>query len=294
MKILIRRAGAMGDVVTTTPIPARLKLLYPEAEIDIVTQQVAVYEGPGYRNPHITRVVAHADPSRYDKFIDLDMVHERDRGIHPIDMFMEEAFGDREGCKDVVFPLAPKPPVLGFPLDWSKIICLHANTSWQNRTLPQEFWQEVANKLIAAGYTIMTIGTSIDKAISGFGIIDTNNKLSLYQQAAAMHHSRALVCGMSGIEQLAWATDVPIVAFVTTTPIQCATPWRHGEFGWNWHRLITNLECRGCAAEVKNATFVGCRVGGFPCTQSFSSEDAFQLTMHAIKNDRRVGYGKNL
>jgi ADP-heptose:LPS heptosyltransferase len=289
MKILVRRASAMGDVVTITPVLARLRAENPDAQIDVATACTAVFEGPNWKNPHVSNVVAFGSSTQgYDRVIDLDGIHELDRGRHAIDMYMERAFGDLAGPNDCHFPMSSAPPDLGVEVDWNRIVVLHANRSWQNRTLPGAFWQGLADLIQAAGWTIVVIGTSIDQQVTGSKVINTINRLNLFQQAAAMHHARVAIVGPGGIEQLAWCTDVPIVAFLTIVTEEAAHPWRHGEVGWNWFPIRTTVECRGCEATHVNVTSIGCNRGDFACIDTFTAEEAFAEVIEAIENDRRA------
>ena len=81
MRIVLRRTGAFGDVLEATPIVARLRDEFPDAEIDFATQYPAVFKN------HPARVGT--DPrGNYDRFIDLDGTFERLlRKVHPVDAY---------------------------------------------------------------------------------------------------------------------------------------------------------------------------------------------------------------
>ena len=68
--ILVRRTGAFGDVIDTTPVVRRLRHENPDAEIDVNTQ----YPRVSLNSPH--RVGLKRDIA-YDRVIDLNMAFER-------------------------------------------------------------------------------------------------------------------------------------------------------------------------------------------------------------------------
>ena len=91
MKILVRREGAFGDVLDTTPVIRRLRQENPDAEIDIETAYPQVYAGSLHR-------IGLARDITYDRIINLDMAFEnRLRKVGIVESYMEVAFGDRNG-----------------------------------------------------------------------------------------------------------------------------------------------------------------------------------------------------
>ncbi|MDE2232563.1 MAG: glycosyltransferase family 9 protein [Patescibacteria group bacterium] len=292
-RILVKRRGALGDVIISTPIVARLRREYPDAFIDIQTSNEAVYQGQNWKNPHINGVSQIA-LNQYDKIIDLDMAHETRRRMHQIDAYMEAAFGDRGECdgktysKQAHFPIGEPPRSLG-NLDWSKVVTIHPNTSWQNRTVPIDLWQKVADHLIESGYTVIVLGTRIDKPITQVGnrIIDTRDRLNLYEQAAVIAASRTFVCGGSGLFMLAGTTETPIVVFLTISRAEHCLPFRHEEMGWNCYPIVTSVPCYGCNENQAAVTFVGCDRGDYGCISSFSADMVMSKIEESLINDKR-------
>lgn len=277
-RILVRRDGAFGDVLIATPITRRLRLEDPDAVIDIATSNGSVFEGSGWRNADINNVVSpDITPFGYDRVIDLNMAHERNRRIHQIDSYMEVAFGDRLGPKQIIFP-SGNAPDLG--VDWSKVVTIHPNTSWESRTIPGLLWERLVAMLTDAGLIVVTLGTTRDKVIPG--TIDTRSKLNLLQQASAIQHSRAFVCGGSGLFMLSGATSTPTVVFLTISRAEHCLPFRNDILGDGYFPLIPDIECYGCNEEYGPVTFVGCLRKDFACVSLFTADQAFGATMKAI------------
>lgn len=295
-RILVRRGGAWGDVLLITPIIRRLRLENPDANITVQTRHPDVLIGPYWSNPDINHVTTDAR-GQFDRTIDLDGVYERDRSVHQVDMCMEAAFGDRDGDKTAFFPYLAANPVLPFnldTLDWSKVVCVHPNVSWQNRTIPLAIWQQLCSRLTGLGMQVVILGTHIDQAVSGPWIHDTRGQLDACQQALAIHKARAYVGGCCGLLCLAAATETPLVTFLTILPEATGLFHRHGELGWNmqWTRPYQDghvLDCFGCSAEYRDATFIGCKRSDYLCLSTFNVTEMTGAVLKAIKDDQRNG-----
>src|ERR1700751_4153717 len=153
---LISLQGAMGDVLLTTPVAARLRKEHPDARIGVRTQHGYVYRG----NPDIDYVVATLlDAAFGSREIDFEMAYETRRGMHQGEAFLDQAFGDNRGDKTIVLQQQPLP----FALDWPKVIVLHPARSWPNRTLPVAFWQALCQQLTSVGWQPVVTGTLYDQ-----------------------------------------------------------------------------------------------------------------------------------
>ena len=93
MRILVRRTGALGDVVLATPIVRRLKRENPDVEIVVQTAYPDVFKG----NPHVADVVLPSlkvPPEPIWRHVDLDLAYERRPRMHIVEAYMREAFGE--------------------------------------------------------------------------------------------------------------------------------------------------------------------------------------------------------
>ena len=123
-RILVRRTGAFGDVIDTTPVIRRLRQENPDAEIDVLTQYPGVFKDSPHR-------IGFKRDVKYDRFIDLDMAFERNlRRVGIVESYMEVAFGDREGSTQLEMTYGPPPE---FGMDWSLAITMHPARSWVQR-----------------------------------------------------------------------------------------------------------------------------------------------------------------
>ena len=86
----IKRQGALGDVLMTTPIIKELKRRYPDAHIWMQTGCKEVFE----HHPDIKRVVDCGIERWVDEVIDLDLAYELRPDLHIVDAYSFKAFGN--------------------------------------------------------------------------------------------------------------------------------------------------------------------------------------------------------
>lgn len=260
-RILVKRTGAFGDVIDVTPVVRRLRRENPAAEIDVDTQYPKVF----WNSPH---QVGFKRNVVYDRVIDLDMAYERNlRRVGVVESYMEVAFGDREGSTQLEMSYGAPPE---FGLDWSLAITMHPARSWPQRTLPVNFWVDLANILAKRGWIVLCLGTRQDWGFRGHRVVDFRDQFDMQTQAAVIGASRAFVCSESGPMMLAQVTDVPIVALHTM-----GLPWitareRHGVVGWRFHALPAPIECVGCSHRLTEpSTYFKCERGDNVCVTLF-------------------------
>lgn len=271
-RILIRRMGALGDVLTTTAIAHRLRIENPSAEIHFETACPHALVG----NPYINFI---GRSGSYDRVIDLDLGFESNRKVHQLDAAMLIAFGDTGGPKEIFFARAPAPEIDG--VDWSKTITFHPATSWQNRTWDPAWWSELARRVVDAGFTVVCTGTARDHGISGHKILDVRGRFNLAQQAGMIAESRAFMCSNSGLMILAGTTDQQVVTVQTVTRAEFSLPWRHGVLGWGYRSIRPAIECYPCDEGLGAVTYIGCARGDFACVGQIKHDIVMEALLEA-------------
>lgn len=277
MNFLVRRDGAFGDVLLTTPIMRRLRTENPNALIAVLTS----YPGVFAANPDIDWAGASANPGHYDRVIDLNGAYEkRLRRVHPVDAYMEETFGDCAGDKTVVLARAEVPD-LG--IDWGRAIVIHPARSWRNRTLSVAFWTETARHIASAGYVPAVIGTAREPQIEGAK--DARGGTP-QQQATMIQAACAFVGSDSGVlGGLLPATDTPAVGLLTISTGAVCAPYRHGELGWRFRTIAARVPCYGCGLRMSEPTTeFGCERGDYACVEAFDAQEvaAAAIAMAAL------------
>lgn len=264
MRILVKRTGAFGDVLETTPIIARLRRENPEADIDVDTQYPGVFDG----HPNITSTKPSGE---YDRTIILDMAFENLlRKVHPVDAYSEVAFGDRKTRHTLHMRWGTFDKSLLHPrTNWAKAVVIHPCRNWPIRTLSLAWWQELVNILNKRGYEIIVTGTSQDH--DGLtNVIDLRDKLRPQQQVGLIDASCCFVCSESGPMILAQVTATPIIAMLTMAPAFAVKHERKGGYAWRFDAVMADIPCAGCSATFdKPTTYFGCKYGHGNCVKSF-------------------------
>ncbi|MDA8253739.1 MAG: glycosyltransferase family 9 protein [Rhodospirillales bacterium] len=274
MKILLKRTGALGDVVLATPILRRLRREYPDAHLTVHTACPEVFAD----NPHVNAVNA-AGP--FDRVIDLDLAYEKRPDLHVVDAYWLEAFGDTGDPADMqqVLPSAPAgAPVLAGPY-----VVLHAPMlGWRSRVLPMPFWDAVAAGLRARGLAPVFVGRRPDYAAGRSGGLDLRDRLTLGALRAVIDRATAFVGMDSGLLHVAGATMTPIVGVFTCALPERRLPWRTGVLGYRCASVQPDLPCLGCLHEIPPpVTTMTCRRGDTACTGS--AAPAAQRAVEAVQ-----------
>jgi ADP-heptose:LPS heptosyltransferase len=279
MKILVQRRDSLGDVVEVTPVTHRLRLEYPDAEIYVETGCPAVFRD----SPDGVRLHQNLP---FDKVYDLNMVQENAMGkVHPVHAYMEAVFGDRNGSTQLRMAVGA-PPNLGWH-DYSHAIAIHAARSWPNRTLPWQFWRELASLLVKRGWDVAAIGTGQDWPMGGYGITDTCSTLDLKQQLGLLQVCKAFICSQSGPMIFAQATDVPIVCLNTIGPVHYIEHERHGIMGWGLHHINSPVTCFNCYERITEpTTHLKCARGDNLCVTQFHPEYVADIAEQLIERHK--------
>lgn len=263
MNIVVKRDGALGDVIEVTAITRRLREENPEAHICVETHY-----------PWIFRDNSDVDwaPEKYDRIIDLNGAFEKFlRKLHPIDAYSEVAFGDQKTEHKIYFKSEPLPANLTGILARMPYIALHPATSWPIRTLPRQFWQDVVNQLTLYGYRVVVTGTDRDQALHN--VIDLRGRLNLAQQARLIKEAECFVCSESGPMILAQTTQTPVVALLTMIVPEHV---KHEGCGY-FTAVRAAVPCVGCALEQPaETTYFDCKLGTRACLEAFDVHQVVQ------------------
>jgi ADP-heptose:LPS heptosyltransferase len=269
-RILIRRTGALGDVLCATPILRYLRDWYgPEAEIVFETGCPEVL----LNNPHVSTVLLPGRASGgFTSVIDLNLVYERKPTMHVVDAYLEYAGAPRDyKHKRVVFGIDPPAP---FELrEQDRLVTIHAARSWPSRSLPADFWVEVSSLLIAREYRVLFVGGGADFRADGVTspfVGSAVGQTSLRETANLIASSLCFLGSDSALLHLAGATDTPIVGLFTSVRAKYRVPYRHGERGWRVKEMEADVPCQGCLETLPApATNLSCRYGTDACIYAF-------------------------
>ncbi len=250
-RVLVRRKAALGDVIMSTPVMARLRyLLGPDTIVDVETAYPHVFIG----NPHVNSARVSMEES-YDLVIALDNAYEKRRDLHTIDAYMVEAFGDTRWPSKELFIAKHRLPE-SIKLDWTRCVVLHPGQTSRARTVTRGVWEGIINRLIGCNLIPVVVGATREISVADIdGVADLTGRLSLQQLATLIQYSRCFVSADTGMSHVAATTDTPIVTVYTSVFPQHRISWRHGVFSWRVTPLTPKLPCVGCIHECTRADY---------------------------------------
>jgi len=128
------------------------------------------------------------------------------------------------------------------------LVLIHAGRHWPSKTFPVEWWQKVADGILAAGLTPCLIGQDDDEGTRGVlpvicreGMVDIRNLLSLGALIALIGEGQVLVSNDSAPVHIAGAFDNYIILIPTCKHPDHILPYRQGSVAYASAALYRKL-----------------------------------------------------
>lgn len=200
--IVIRRRAAHGDVLMAAAVAPALKKKHPKAKIVFSTDCPEVVEG----NPWIDKVVEVHSERWFQFYCDLDMVYEYRPGTNLLTAYAEAVGVDPKDCE----PYLATAPVDALP---EKYAVVHAGkTMWVGRNWTTLKFDSISNRLRAAGYKVVCVGTWSDHKTTACDL-DLRDKTTVGQLATVVRGAKVFVGIDSFPMHVAQTFKVPGVCF---------------------------------------------------------------------------------
>ena len=277
MTIVVRRTGALGDVILVTPVLRRLRQENPDRLIRVETAYPDVFKG----NDALAIPPTHCALAPA-KLINLDMAYERRPHMHIVDAYMQEAFGDSgdPAQKQQCLTFSRRPIFNSGPKH--RYVAVHAAVAgWSNRTLPRTTWVHVVQLLQLEGFWPILVGTerdNIDAQVTRFFTPDLSAQATLIASCACFIGSD------SGLLHVAGATATPIVGVFTCAKPEYRLPWRGGALGGGCEGVAPDLDCVGCLARVPPPiTVESCERGDLACVGAVKPEAIVAAALRMVE-----------
>lgn len=122
-------------------------------------------------------------------------------------------------------------------------IIVHPGKTWDSRTLPAWWWNEVVGRLCNVFSGVAVIGHDVSETVGTVDIdipancTDLRNKLSLLQMSAILQNAKIVITNDSSPIHIASAGDAHILFLSTCKEPDHLKHWRYGEFGWRMRNL---------------------------------------------------------
>jgi len=290
-QILFIRAGALGDVILTTPIVREMYSRHNgDCDIDFATMSPEAYV-----NNAMVRSVIH--PSQinkdlYDVVINLDLAYEKNPKHHITDAYYKFAFGGVKSDQSELSPdIFSTPEDADFIGEYLKLIGIASDTghgsvtsdpyivihmrehTWPSRNIPSSFWQDLVSRIIEEyDINIIQIGGEHEIAFGGHPrLFNALGKFTIQQLRWLMDMSSCYIGVDSATLHVAAASGSPIIGMFTSAKHEYRKPLGHEDM---FVPIIPKVDCYGCQAQVPPpCTTFNCRKGTVECINAFDVED---------------------
>lgn len=157
---------------------------------------------------------------------------------------------------------------------YTNYIVIHANKTWESRTIPEQTWIRLVQELTAKGYNILLVGTSQDYDLSKYNLsrtVSLINKTDLQDFYTVVSQAKAFISGDSGILHIATTTDTPTVSMWTVCNGEL---FIHPNLKNNIV-LTPNINCKFCRERLSPRGYTECMKDKFKneCVKTFLVND---------------------
>lgn len=287
--MIIKRKGALGDVIMMTPAIRQLRLNNPDMYIGIETFFPDVFKNNPYVSEASNKIV-----KRNEKIVVLDAYYEKNLDRHPVDCYADGILGSDKELLSKNTELFVDENDRIFVDDWmsqisygnKKIIVIHFGTTWVP-IIGEEF-EKVLN-FLRKKFIVVLIGRKVsDKEYYPRNL---DNVIDLVDKEWSIHKIQWLI----EKSDLFFGTDTGVmhIASTTNTPIVCCysfvnpknrIPFRDGVDFRSVHVSSNVCSSLFCAESNKKLCSNG-DFGGVKCDKSFicAKKITSKMMIKAIK-----------
>ena len=232
--ILVKREAAHGDVMIAAAVLPPIRKKYPGAKVYFSTVCEEVLKG----NPNVDCIIKESEIHKniYQIRYDLDLAYERCPKNNILQAYAAEAGVPIKECE-----LFLKQDPLGQELP-GKYVVIHAGrTAWAGRNWHKERFEEIAKRVQAEGYSVVSVGRQGDHHV---GDVDLRGATTIQQLAWVMARAKMFIGIDSMPMNVAQAMDTPGVCF-----FGCVRPETRILRGNMKGIVAKHLDCLGCHQE---------------------------------------------
>lgn len=251
---VIRRAGAIGDVLLTTPIIRALKERNPRSPIWVETECPDVFDG----NPHVARAGRSLALPPDAWVINLNMAYENAPQTHIVSAYAQAAGVEDYSCRTELYTSQEDRRFaiekLGQEYGGDGWIAVHVGpTTWSGKNWPMERWAEVIALIEAKNIGRVVLVGSQSVPQLPIATLDLRGKTTRGQLAAVLARCRLLVTLDSFPLHAAQAVGCPVVGLFGVTSAEFIVTEGSHATAVNADRANPST---GIRHRTRNATFV--------------------------------------
>jgi ADP-heptose:LPS heptosyltransferase len=264
----LSECNGLGDLICATPTISKLFLAY-ETPIMVLSKMPELFKfhpcvNKSYKTSSVDHDYIKANYIVHNSFYNVGKKNERGvefkhnridiRQFHAINLgftlLPEEMECFYNPTEDCIHPIPEEPYVV-----------IHPVRTWDSRTWSVENWEELAKRLIEAGYVVVAIGK--DDSETGFfnvkkpvheikqdGIVNLMNKTTISDCWHLIRNSRYFVTMDSGLLHLAGTTNAEIIHLGSSIYPFFRAPYRRGSQTHNYHYVAGSCNIF-CGSDMK-------------------------------------------
>lgn len=238
--IVVRRQGAFGDILMTTPVIRQLKKDRPTSEIYVECLMPEIFD----RNPNVLKAARQLGPIPGAQYIVLDGVYEAQPDRHFVTSYAERAGVAVEDMQMEIHPQESDHAFAKQVLQGDDWVALHIGpNTWPTKEWPKDRFAVLAKNLKEMGFKIVLVGNA-DRDMTVPHDSDMRGRTSVHQLAALfcrvefavtldsfpMHVCQAVGCqvvGLFGITLPEFILTASNAVGVKSDPAHPASGLRH-------------------------------------------------------------------
>lgn len=267
--ILVELRWRLGDEIMALPIFEALRLKYPVARIEVLTNYPELFEN----HPFVDAVNPLApNPDRYL------LLRSATRNQLRIAHYAAVAGVDLPVWRPHLFLNDWHTPLLvALPAGDGPLVALAPGASWATKRWRTERWRVLAERLHAAGARLMVLGHADERLNLDAGE-DFTGRTGVRDAACLLHAADLLVCCDSGLMHLALAATTPVVALFGPTDPELLIQNEP-----NFHPLRSTASCSGLWNRSGSSPEPGvCPEGHDSCLDSITVDAVFDAVARAV------------
>jgi len=279
-KIIIRRDGAIGDVLLTTPIIRALKKKHTDSIISVVTDHSYVFRD----NPYVSFTLP---PDHfwlrdqvYNVCYDLSLSYEKSPEKHIIQSYADVCGINVSDWKMEIYTREQDERFADALLGSGEWIALHIRSlGWPGKEWSAYNFNRLSKSLRKKNFKVVLIGSGSSDVVSND--LDLRGKTTFHKLAAIIKKSKVLVGGDSLPLHLAQAVGTSAVGlFGDTFPDRRLIP---GSTAIGITALKEKVACLGCHHRKEPPQVVGtCDCPSVYCMEYLTPEDVLRAVENVL------------
>ena len=273
--MIVKRSGALGDVILLTSAVREYKKRYPDKKLFVNTLYPEVFDNSPYVDGTNIK-------TKYEHVIDLDGAYEKHMNVHPILLYSDIMFGciDYEDMSTQLFETEQDMKTVK---NWwdnnidknKKTIVCHLGNTWVK--IHPHVYEEYLGYIISE-YNVILVGRGTEYVPSINGYINlTGNVYSIQRLKCLLSLSDMFFGTDSGISHIASCTPVnQLVCFSFVNPL-----WRRPLNKDNYISVVCDCDTPACAEKnkiIENNEFRGVTCKHQQCSLNITSNILIDAT----------------